>query len=123
MGSGRSGRSRDSACADRKPRNRPSNALDQRKENVARCASLHALQNRRTGMLQRHVDIFRQRRMSCNRVEQLLRHFIWIRVKKSNPLLLRRFDLPKAAEQSSQAFGTPEILAEPSRILADQADL
>jgi len=56
-------------------------------------SALHPLQHRGAGMLQRHVDIFHQRLVLGDGVEELLRDFIGIAIEEADPFFMVRFNL------------------------------
>ena len=81
--------------------------LDQLQEDIAGRAALHALQHRRAGVLQRHVDVLHQRRMRGDGIEQFLRDLVRIGVKEADPLFVRVSRFAPAAPAA--APGRPSI--------------
>ena len=73
-------------------------------------------------MLQWHVDVFDQRIVLRERVEQLLRDAVGVGVEEPHPLGLRRFDLGEAGEKLREPVLHFEVLAVAGGVLSDQVD-
>ena len=83
----------DHAGTDRDAGNRPPDPFEKLEENIATGAALHALQHGSAGVLQRHVDIFDQRRVLRDGIQQPLGHLVRIAVEKTDPLGVIGLDL------------------------------
>ena len=74
-------------------------------------------------MLQRHVDVFHQRSVFGDGVQQLLRDPVRIAIEKPDPFLALGLNLRQPRHQLRQAVLDPKIFAVRSGVLADQIDL
>ena len=96
------------------------NFFEHFQERVTARAALHPRENAAAGVLERHVEIFRQARMRRNGFEQARRDAIRVAVEKTNPVQV--FDLREALEKSRQAVADAEIFAVKRGVLADQGN-
>ena len=87
---------------------------------VAMRAALHAGQHIAAGMLQRHINIFSQARMSRERLQHFLCDAIGIRIEKAYPQNV--FDARQLFQQQRKAIAQPQVFAVGSGVLADQCD-
>src|SRR5580704_9376087 len=71
-------------------------------------------------MLQGHVEIFREARMRCDRVEQARRDAVRVAIKEANPIEI--FNLREALEEDGEAVAEAEIFAVESGVLPDQGN-
>ena len=117
------GKSDDHAGADRHAGDGAANALDQLQENIAVRPALHALQHRRAGVLQRHVDVLDQRVVRGDGVEQLLRDLVRDSSTGNGPIFRAASRSAPGAPAAWRAILHPEIFAVAGGVLADQVDL
>ena len=94
--------------------------LDGAQEQVGAASALHALQDRRRGVLQRHVDVGTNIVVGGDRLQQSSGDFVGISVKEANPL--QAVDASELFQQQSEAVFQSEIFAVAGCVLSDERD-
>ena len=114
------GEAHDERSANRNARNGLPRFLQHFQKRVAVAAALHAGQHVAAGVLQRHVDVFRQAGMRGNRIEQFRRDAVRVAVQEAHPIQI--VNLRQALQQRGQSIADSQIFAVKSGVLADQRD-
>src|SRR5262249_50717888 len=83
-------------------------------------AALHGGKHIARSVLQGHIEIPHEPWMFRNRVEQLLRHAIWIRIEKTDPSKLP--DLREPREKMRKSITQAEIFSVACCVLPDECD-
>jgi len=76
--------------------------------NVTRRSALHPLQDRRAGMLERHVYVFDEVAVPGDRIEKSLRDFVRVRIQKTNPFRRRRLICARRASNCAKPSFRPK---------------
>ena len=96
------------------------NSFQHFQECVGIRAALHSREDAAAGVLERDIEIFREARMRCDRLEQFPGDAIRVAIEETDPMQV--FDLREAFEERGQAVAQAEIFAIKSCVLADQGD-